>query len=84
MQPVRVDLAGRDRSYRNLRATRQDSPKQLLAPGGRELFRVVQQSQRPHAMVAQTSVVQKDARDDERPCQRAAPGLVGAGDEPRA
>ena len=35
-------------------------------------------------MVAQTSVVQKDARDDERPCQRAAPGLVGAGDEPRA
>jgi hypothetical protein len=35
-------------------------------------------------MVAQTSVVQQDARDDERPCQRAAAGLVGAGDEPRA
>jgi hypothetical protein len=35
-------------------------------------------------MVAQASVVQQDARDDERPRQRAAAGLVGAGDEPRA
>jgi len=40
--------------------------------------------QRPHAVVTQTSVVQQHARDDERPGQRAAAGLVGAGDEPRA
>ena len=35
-------------------------------------------------MVAQALVVEEDACDDERAGQRAAAGLVGAGDEARA
>jgi hypothetical protein len=35
-------------------------------------------------MVAKASVVEQYARDDERPRQRAAAGLIGAGNEPRA
>jgi len=35
-------------------------------------------------MVAQAGVVEQYTRDDERPRERAAAGLVGAGNEPRA
>jgi hypothetical protein len=32
-------------------------------------------------VIAQACVVEQDARDDERPCERAATCLVGARDE---
>jgi len=84
MEPVRVDLAGRDRPHRHLRATRQDGTEQPLPPGRCELLGVVQQRERPDAMVAEPLVVEQHAGDDERPCERTAARFVGAGDEPRA
>jgi hypothetical protein len=84
MEPVRVDLARRHRTYRNLRAASEHGAEQLLAPGGCQLLGVVEERERPHAMIAQALVVEENARDEKRPRQRAAAGLVGAGDEPRA
>ena len=83
MESVGVDLAGRDRPNGDLGATGHDCAKQFLPSSGRQLLGVVQQRQRPYSVVAQTSVVEQHARDDERACQRAPAGLVGAGDEPR-
>jgi hypothetical protein len=35
-------------------------------------------------MVAQARVIEQNARDNERPCERATPRLVRTGYEPRA
>jgi hypothetical protein len=56
----------------------------VLASRRRQLLGVVQERERPDAMVAQTLVVEQDSRDDERARERPAPRLVGACDEPRA
>jgi hypothetical protein len=45
------------------------------------LLRVVEERERPDRVVAQTLVVEEDARGDERPGQAAAAGLVRARDE---
>ena len=50
---------------------------------GIDLLRVVQEGERPDAMAPERPVVEEDAGDDERACERAAARLVGPRDEPR-
>ena len=84
LQAVPVDLPVRDDTDDDLLGTSQDRAEELSAPFRRHLLRVVQQPERPHLVVAQTAVVEQDAGHHQRPRQRAATGLVRAGDEPRA
>jgi hypothetical protein len=56
----------------------------VLAPRRRQLLGVVQERERPDAMVAQAFVVEQDTRDDERSSEGATPRFVRACDEPRA
>ncbi len=58
--------------------------EEALALCGVDLLRVVQQRERPDAVAAQCGVVEQHARDDQRPGERPATGLVGARDEPNA
>ena len=51
---------------------------------GVDLLRVVEERQGPDAMATQSGVVEQDAGDDQRPCERPATGLVGACHEPDA
>ena len=55
--------------------------EQLLAALVRALLRVVEVRERPHAVLLEGAVVEQDARHHERAGERAASGLVGAGDE---
>jgi hypothetical protein len=84
MEAVRVDLACRDRPYRDFRGAGEDGVEQLVAARRSQLLRVVEQRERPDAMVAQALVVQQHARDDERPGKGAPSRLVRACNEPRA
>jgi hypothetical protein len=61
-----------------------DGAEELLSIGGRHLLRVIQQPERTDTMVAQARVVEQDARDDQWAGERAAPGLIRAGDEASA
>src|SRR5204863_1941190 len=83
VQAVPVDLARRDNADDHLLRTSDHGTEELLALRGRALLRVVQERERPDAVVAQTLVVEQHARDDERPRERPATRLVRAGDEPR-
>ena len=58
--------------------------EQLLAPLGRALLRVVEESERPHLVVAETAVVEQHAGHDQRPGQAATTRLVGSGNQPGA
>jgi hypothetical protein len=84
MQAVGVDLARRDRADGDLLGAGDHGAEQRLASAGGQLLGVVQQRQRPDAMVAQAVVVEQDARDDERPGKGAAAGFVGSRYEARA
>ena len=55
--------------------------EERLALVGRHLLRVVQRGEPPDARAAKELVVEQDAGDDERPGERASPGLVRARDE---
>ena len=57
---------------------------QLVAHCLADLLRVVQERQRPDAVVAQAVVVEQHARDDERPGERPAARFVRSRDEPAA
>ena len=65
-------------------AAAEDGLEQQLAYSRVDLLGVVQQRERPRAMAVQCLVVEQDARHDQRPGERASPGLVGACDEPHA
>ena len=80
MEAVAVDRAGRDHADDDLLRAGQHGVEELLAPLGRALLRVVQEPERADAVVAQRAVVEEDARDDQRPRERPAPGLVDPGD----
>ena len=84
MQAVAVDLPVRDHAHDDLLSAAEDGAEQRLTPLRGHLLGVVQQSERAYLVVAQAAVVQQDPRYDEWPGKRAAPGLVRAGDEPRA
>src|SRR6476646_7014236 len=84
VQAVAVDVAGRDHAHGDALRARDDGAEEVLAPLRRALLRVVEKAERPDAVVAQRAVVEENARHDERAGERAAPRLVGAGDEARA
>ena len=63
-------------------AAGEDGVVEPLALLGLDLLRVVQERQRPDPVTAERGVVEQHARDDERPRERAAPGLVRPRDEP--
>jgi len=69
MQPYAVDLTRRDDLDGDPSCAVEHRAEQLLPILGRDLLRVVQLRERPDAMVAERVVVEKDARDDERPCE---------------
>ena len=83
-RPLRSIVAVRDHAHDDLLGAAEHGVEELLAPLRRALLRVVQERERPHLVVAQTAVVEQDARDDERAGETAPSGLVGARDEPRA
>ena len=64
------------------RSRRRRGRAPLAAPGS--LLRVVQEGERPNAMIAQKLVVEEDSGDYEGTGKRATPGLVSAGDEASA
>ena len=72
MQPVAVDHRGRVDVHRDALGAREDRVVQLVAHRLADLLRVVQQRERPDAVVAQAVVVEQHARDDERPGERPA------------
>ena len=78
-----MSLVG-DHLHRNPLGAAEHRAKELGPALGIDLLRVVQQRERANAMVAQRSVVEQHARDDQRPGQRAASCLVSPGDEPCA
>ncbi len=84
MQALSIDLGRRDRLHRDLRRAAEHRAEELLALFRAHLLRVVQKGERPDAVVSEELVVQKDAGDYERTGERAAPGLVSAGDEASA
>ena len=84
MQPVAVDVARRDHAHGDALGAREHRAVEILALGSEHCFESFRYVERPHAVVLQARVVEEHARDDERPRERAAPGLVGAGDEPCA
>ena len=77
---IECDNEGRD-AHGNPRRAADDGAEEILPALGRALLRVVEEAERPDAMVAQRAVVEQDARHDQRPGERAAPRLVRAGDE---
>jgi hypothetical protein len=66
------------------RRARADGLEEDLPLLDRDLLRVIQRGERPYPRPPQELIVEKDARDHERPGEGAAPGLVGAGDEAHA
>ena len=84
MQPAAVDLVGGNDADDDPLGAADDAAIELVALVGRNLLRVVQVRERPDAVLAQARVVEQHTGDDERPGERAPPGLVGSGDEARA
>jgi hypothetical protein len=80
MQADAVDLdVGNHANGDALRAP-DDGPEQLLPSLGIELLGVVQEGERPDAVMPERRVVEQDARDDERTCQRPSSCLVSTRD----
>ena len=80
VEALAVDLARRDHLHRDARRAPEDGPEELLPVPGADLLRVVQLRKRPNAMIAKRFVIEDNARDDERPGERASAGLVSPGD----
>ena len=81
METVPVDHRRREDPNRDPRRAAENHPVELLAPRRVDLLRVVQERERPDLVVAKALEVEQHAGDDERPCERPAPRLVGPGDE---
>ena len=84
MEPVAIDLRGRDDADGDALGDGDNGAEELLTACLGALLRVVQERERPHAVVAQAAVVEQDAGDDERPRERPPSGLVRARHEARA
>ena len=69
MEPVAVDRPHGDDPDADRRGARAYCLEQLLALLDRDLLRVVQRRERPHARPAQRVVVEEDAGDDEWACE---------------
>jgi len=81
---VAVDDGRREDPNGDTLGASEDGPVELIARGGIDLLGVVEERERPHAVVAETVVVEEDARDDEWAGQRPSPGLVGPGHQANA
>ena len=84
MQSIAVDGTWRNRPDCDAAGRASDRTEELLAPGGVDLLRVVEQREWADGVVAQAFVVEEDARRDERAGEAPAAGLVRAGDEANA
>ena len=84
MEAMCIDFARGHGTNGHLRRAGEHGAEELLAFCGTKLLRVIQERERPHAVVAEALVVEQHTRDDERPGQRAPARLVRAGDEARA
>ena len=79
-----VDHRGGKTRTDNPLGAREDGAKSSSRVVCVDLLRVVQERERPDLVVAQALVVEQHARDDERPCERPPPRLVGPGHEAAA
>ena len=84
MQTAPVDRPVWDDTYLHALGAAQHAPKEHLALFGRALLRVVQETERTDAVLAETRVVEQHAGDDERPGQGTPPCLVRTRDPARA
>jgi hypothetical protein len=84
MQPVPVDHRRREHAHRHPLGRGEDGPVELLALLGPALLGVVQERERPYAMVSQALEVEEHPGDDERARERPASRLVGSRHEPHA
>ena len=83
VQPVAVDRPGGDDADRDsCRAARDGAEEHLTALFG-HLLRVVQEGEWANAVVAQLLVVEENTRDDQRPGEAPATGLIRTRNEPR-
>ena len=78
VQAVAVDDCRRNHPHRDAGRARGDGPEELLPPRRIDLLRVIEETERANAVVAQALVVEQHAGRDERPGEAAAPGLVRA------
>ena len=83
MEAAPIDLVRREHANDDSLGAADDRAVELVAPVGRHLLRVVQERERPDAVVAQARVVEQHSGDDERTGERAAAGLVRSRDEAR-
>jgi hypothetical protein len=84
VEPTLVDAAHAPRRHRDARGGAEHARVERLAHLGRVLLGVVQLRQGAQVAQGQRLVVEQDRRGDERACEAAAAGLVGAGHEPGA
>ena len=84
MQPVAVDDGRRDDPDCNPLRAPGDGPEERFALIVRQLLRVVQQRERPDAVIAQAHVVEENGRRHERPGEASTPRLVRSCDEAHA
>jgi hypothetical protein len=84
VQAAGVDPAHAADRHRHPRHRPDHARVELLTLLGAALFGVVEHAERPAVAHRQPLVVDQHPGGDQRPRERAAPGLIGAGDEPRA
>src|SRR5581483_2157024 len=84
VQPVAVDDVRREDVDGDARGAADHRAVQLVARLRIDLLRVVEERERPDAVVTQPAVVQQHAGNNERACERPAAGLVRAGDQAHA
>ena len=84
MQAASVDPAHAAHRDRDPRRRPHDDRVQRLALLGGPLLGVVEVAERAAVAQREPLVVEQDRGGDQRARERAAPGLVGAGDEARA
>ena len=84
MQPAVVDAAHRARDDDDAPRAGEHARVERLARRVVVLLGVVERAERAQLARRQRVVVEQHRGGDERPGEAAAPGLVGAGDEPHA
>jgi hypothetical protein len=81
MESVAVDDTGRDHADGDAGRAARDRPKEDLSGLWSDLLGIVEQPERPHAVVTQALVVEEDRGRDEGACEASTSCLVGARDE---
>ena len=84
VETVAVDHSRRNYANGDARRAAGHRTEKLLTMSRRELLRIVEEPERPHAVLAQALVVEEHGRGDERSSQTATAGLVCTCDEAHA